>query len=343
MKPVRALTELLERMVREEASDLHIADGEPVYLRVRGNLRAVDGVDADSALAALFEGLSSDERDRWTVESELDFALSHEGERFRIHVYRHSGLTAAAIRHLPNQIPTPEEIGVPEVVKNWTHNQSGLVIVTGPTGSGKSTTLASLANSIHQRTTRNIVTVEEPIEYQYPEGKSRIIQREVGKDVATFGQAVRAALRQDADVLIIGEMRDSETMEAALAVAETGHLVFATLHTNGAAQAIDRIIDAFPPSQQNLTRSRLSSSLLGVMYQRLIPTSAGSRVAAFEVLVANYAVRNLIREAKTFQIPNIMETARNEGMQPMAEELRRLTKTGVIEEETMYAFLSSNV
>lgn len=344
MKSQLSLGELLERMSLEEASDLHIAESDGLFQRVQGVLSRVgDAEPANSAIADLAALLNKEKQQDWQSGRELDIAHTHRGIRFRLHLYLQSGKRAVAIRRLATSIPTPSELGIPQVVRDWARNQTGLVIVTGPTGSGKTTTLAALANEVHQTQTRHIVTIEDPIEYLYPPGQSNISQREVGRDVADFNVAVRAALREDVDVLVIGEMRDVATIEAALAVAETGHLVFATLHTHNSPQAIDRLVDAFASDEQPLTRSRLSACLLGVVYQRLVPTVDQKRVAAFEVLVATPAIKALIRDGKTHQIPNIMETARSEGMQPMLEGLKVLAQSGRIKEEMIDVYFRENV
>ena len=265
------------------------------------------------------------------------------GERFRCSAYKERGRLTLALRFLQTRIPDFDELGLPEVVRNWHDRQTGLVIVCGPTGSGKSTTMASLVNAINHERSEHILTIEDPVEYVIQPEKSTIRQREVGSDASDFPRAVRAALREDIDILIIGEMRDPETMAAAITVAETGHLVFATLHTSSAAQAVDRIIDAFQPEEQPLIRSRLSSVLVGVVYQRLLPKVSGGRCGAFEVLVANYPIKNLIREGKTFQIPNMMTTGAGVGMQTMSAALQQLAQKGDITADQAKSFLEQNV
>lgn len=331
-------------MLREGASDLHLSQSAPAFLRVQGALHTADETErAPDFFGQIESQLDEQRRELLDLHGDVDMGLSSQGERFRVHLYRYEGGLGLAIRHLPNVIPSCDDLGIPDVVQNWALNETGLVIVTGPTGSGKTTTLAAITNTIHQSRSAHIVTIEDPVEYHFPHGKSKIVHREVGTHSSDFARAVRAGLREDVDVMVIGEMRDKETVEAALSVAETGHLVFATLHTNNTAQAVDRLIDAFPPEEQALTRSRLAASLLGVVYQRLIPTKDGKRAAAFEVLVAVPAVRALIRDGKTYQIPNVIETARSEGTQSMLEGLRKLADSGRIDRELINAYFAKNV
>lgn len=331
-------------MLKERASDLHIAQSNPGFIRVYGQLRQLpDSSSTEAILCEFLESLQEERRSVLNTQGDLDVGLTALGHRFRIHAYHHENGYGLAIRHLPNDIPTPEQLGIPQVVRGWAHNENGLVIVTGPTGSGKTTTLATLTNEVNQSRASHIVTIEDPVEYHFPKGKGVIVHREVGVHSSSFSRAVRAGLREDVDIMVIGEMRDQETIEAALAVAETGHLVFATLHTNGSSQAIDRLIDAFPPEEQSLTRSRLSFCLLGVVYQRLITTKEGKQSAAFEVLVANQAVKALIRDGKTHQIPNVIETARYDGMQPMLQGLKNLASQGKIEKEMVDVYVAKNL
>lgn len=339
-----SFTHLLEFMLAAKASDLHVSESGHAFLRVNGELKEFQpSVNLEVLFKDFDSQLDSSRRQQLGEHGDIDLGLSACGERFRVHAYKQEGGFGLAIRHLASQIPTCEQLDIPDVVKGWALNETGLVIVTGPTGSGKTTTLAALTNAINQSRTCHIVTIEDPVEYHFPSGKAKIVHREIGAHSSDFARAVRAGLREDVDVMVIGEMRDRETIEAALAVAETGHLVFATLHTNNSAQAIDRLIDAFPAEEQLLTRSRLSACLLGVVYQRLLITPEKKRVAAFEVLVANQAVKALIRDGKTYQIPNVMETARAEGMQPMRQGLLRLANTGKIEREMVNAYFSKNV
>jgi twitching motility protein PilT len=270
---------------------------------------------------------------------ELDFAYSFPGfSRVRVNAFRQRGTYGMAMRILSFQIPSPQQLGLPRSVVDLTNRKRGLVLVTGATGSGKSTTLASLINVISENYAKNIITLEDPIEYLHKHKKSIVNQREVGTDTLSYANAVRAALRQDPDVILVGEMRDLETISTAITAAETGHLVFSTLHTNSAADAIDRIIDVFPPHQQQQIRIQFASVIEGVVAQQLLPRTDGGRVAAFEVLLANSAIRNLIREGKSFQIPSMIQTGRKEGMQSMDDHLYELLMANFITRESAIAF-----
>jgi twitching motility protein PilT len=330
----------------KDASDLHISGGAESLMRVNGELTEIEKQvisqrQITSWLESILEPESIADLD---AHGDIDFAHTIDDRvRVRVSAFSQQGGSSLAIRILKNQIPTPDDLMIPEVMRNWTTKQTGLVIITGPTGSGKTTTLASLVNEINKSHRAHILTIEDPIELIYPAGACIVHQREIGLDAPDFPRAVRAALREDVDVLVLGEMRDSETISAALSVAETGHLVFASLHTPGAPHAIDRIIDAFAPNEQPLIRSRLASTLLGVVYQRLLPTHTGTRMAAFEILVGNNAIRNLIREGKTHQIPSMMTTAMSEGMRTMSHEIKRLVSEGHLSEEQATTFLSSNI
>ena len=337
---------LIVKAASQNASDVHISSGQSVSFRINGELSEVEGSpNSDRQLHAwLEEVLDSSALEELEEQGDIDFAHTVDDKvRIRVSAFLQQGRASLAIRILQNEIPSMDELLIPQVMRTWTTKQTGLVIVTGPTGSGKTTTLASLVNEINTTKHCHILTIEDPIELLYPDAKSIIHQREIGLDVPDFPRAVRAALREDVDVLVLGEMRDSETISAALAVAETGHLVFASLHTPGAPHAIDRIIDAFQPNEQPLIRSRLASTLLGVAYQRLIPTQNGRRMAAFEILIGNNAVKNLIREGKTHQIPSMMTTGMGEGMKSMSHELARLVQEGFISQEQATGFTSANV
>jgi twitching motility protein PilT len=267
-------------------------------------------------------------------EKELDFAYEFKGRaRFRINLYVQRGSIAFAIRFIPYEIPKLEDLNLPPVLKELTRRQSGLILVTGPTGSGKSTTLASMINLINEERSLHVVTIEDPIEYVYTPRRCVISQREVGEDTHSFGNALKHVLRQDPDVILIGEMRDLETMQAAITAAETGHLVFSTLHTTSAPQTVDRIIDVFPPHQQSQIRSQLSITLEAVITQRLLKKAGGGRVPACEILIATPALRNLIREGKTHQIYSLMELGREYGMQTMEDALNDLLRKRQITRE----------
>lgn len=339
-----AIDQLLTLMVQSQASDLHLSEGKPAYLRVQGSLKLVDGIFTSSAELNLWldQMLSEKSKAAFTTTGDADFSFNYHDRRLRGSVYRENGAVACALRLLSDQIPTFDQIGLPQVARPWSRRDTGLIIITGPTGSGKSTTVASMVNAANIERDAHILTIEDPVEYTFPDARSVVRQREIGRDAADFPRAVRAALREDIDVLVIGEMRDLETMDAALTVAETGHLVFATLHTHGAAAAIDRIVNAFDAAEQQLIRARLAASLVGVMYQRLLPTTTG-RVAAYEVLVANNAVRNLLREGKTFHIPNVISTSRAEGMQTMDRAIDDLIERGAISTDEGNRFKEGNL
>lgn len=340
----KALDAALDAVIKTGASDLHIDHDQEPVIRVHGRLREA-GV-GPVQLKALEQFLQSVLTPRALTDLEshgdIDFAFSYAGRRFRASAYRTGEGLALAVRVLSEKIPSPSELGIPPVVQSWAQRDTGLIIVTGPTGSGKSTTVASLVNEANQSRAAHILTVEDPVEYVLPSGMARVHQREIGRHSPSFPRAVRAALREDVDILVIGEMRDLETIDAALTVAETGHLVFATLHTHGAPDAIDRITSVFQPQQQQLIATRLAASLVGVIYQRLITSADLGRVAAHEVLVANTAVRNLIREGKTHHLPNVMLTSASEGMTTMAKSVAALLAQGVITPEIAEQFLQQN-
>lgn len=272
-------------------------------------------------------------------KGELDFAYTFPGfSRVRVNAFRQRGTYGMAMRILSFMIPTPQQLGLPRSVVDLTNRKRGLVLVTGATGSGKSTTLASLIDVISENYAKNIITLEDPIEYLHKHKKSMVNQREIGTDTLSYANAIRAALREDPDVILVGEMRDLETISTAITAAETGHLVFSTLHTNSAADALDRVIDVFPPHQQQQIRIQFASVIEGVVAQQLLPRMDGGRVAAFEVLIANSAIRNLIREGKSFQIPSIIQTARKDGMQAMDDTIYELFLANFITRQTAIDF-----
>jgi len=335
------ITELLQQAVEAGASDLHLTVESPPVLRINGALRPLGDrhltpSDTQNMLDAL---LADDLRRRFQEQGEVDF--SHglpEAGRFRVNAYRQRGSVALALRVIPTQIMTVEDLGLPSAVVGFTELAAGLVLVTGPTGSGKSTTLAALIDRINSQRAWHIITLEDPIEYLHPHRRSIVNQREVGQDTQSFARALRSALREDPDVILVGEMRDLETISIALTAAETGHLVFATLHTPDASQTIDRVVDVFPPHQQQQVRVQLAGTLAGVVAQQLLPRCDGrGRVAAFEVLLGTPAVRNLVREGKTFQIPSLIQTGGRFGMQTMDACLRELLAQGLIGEEDFTA------
>lgn len=332
------LVELLRMTIEKDASDLLIAVGVPPVLRIDGELKQVesDVLKPDDARNLIYSILTESQKAVFEEKMELDFSLGVANlSRFRINVHMQRGTVAAAIRSIPKLIPTIEELGLPLIVKELSQRPRGLVLVTGPTGSGKSTTLASMINLINSQRTCHIITVEDPIEYLHRHKSSVIEQREVGQDTVSFASALKYALRQDPDVILIGEMRDLETIAAAITAAETGHLVFATLHTTDAAQAVDRMIDVFPSHQQQQIRMQLASTLEGILAQQLLAKSSGKgRVVAMEVLIGTPAVQNLIREQKTHQIYATMESSTKVGMQTLDRALGSLYKRGMITYET---------
>lgn len=325
---------LLDEVIKRKASDLHIQVGLPPMLRVDGGLVAVNGadpLDEEAIETLIFAILDEDQKQILLKDKEFDFSFAYgDLGRFRVNAFHERGNIAAALRLIPNDIKTIEQLGLPQIVNKFAEYPRGLVLVTGPTGSGKSTTLASMINKINQEESKHIITIEDPIEYTHKSHKSVIVQREVHYDTYSFSAALRSALREDPDVVLLGEMRDLETIASAITIAETGHLVFATLHTNSASQSIDRMIDVFPPHQQPQIRSQLSNILMAIISQRLVPTIGGGRVAAGEILVATPAVRNIIREGKTHQLEAVIQTGAEFGMQSMDKTLVKLIHEGTI-------------
>ncbi|NLJ90367.1 MAG: type IV pilus twitching motility protein PilT [Clostridiales bacterium] len=328
------LISILETAVRMKASDLHITVGVPIILRIHGRLQALDDNKLMPADTERFirEITSGQQWETLRTRGEVDFSYSLPGvQRFRVNAYTQRNSFAAAIRLINTSIPTIEELGLPPIVKDLTEKNSGIILVTGPTGSGKSTTLASMIEIINQTRDKHIITLEDPIEYLFRHKKSIVNQREIGTDTQNFSNALRASLRQDPDVILVGEMRDHDTISVALTAAETGHLVFSTLHTVGAAATVNRIIDIFPSSQQEQIRYQLSMTLQAVISQQLITRTDGmGRVAAFEVMVANPAIRNMIRESKIHQINNVLQTNVAKGMKTMDDALINLYRKGLI-------------
>ena len=326
--------DLLRAMVEKGASDLHLCVGVPPVLRLDGQLLPLPYPKLDAiTLQRLVHGILSDLQVRRFEENwELDMSYAmHDTSRFRVNIYRDKGAIAAAFRLIPVKIPTICELGLPPVLEQLTRRPRGLVLVTGPTGSGKSTTQAAMINQINNERSAHVITIEDPIEYLHEHRCSIINQREVGQDTKAFAGALRAALREDPDVILVGEMRDLETISLAITAAETGHLVFGTLHTNNAAQTVDRMVDAFPSQQQEQIRMMLSNSLEGVLCQQLLPLAGKpGRVCAMEVMIATSAIRNLIREAKTHQITSVIQTSANVGMQTMDQHLADLYRRGIV-------------
>ncbi len=325
---------LLEEVIKKKASDLHLQVGLPPMLRVDGALVPVTGADPlnDETIEALiFAILDEDQKQILLKDKEFDFSFAFgDLGRFRVNAFHERGNLAAALRLIPTDILTIEQLKLPQIVNTFAEYPRGLVLVTGPTGSGKSTSLAALINKINTERATHIITIEDPIEYTHKSKKSVIVQREVHYDTYSFSAALRSALRQDPDVVLLGEMRDLETIASAITIAETGHLVFATLHTNSAAQSIDRMVDVFPPHQQAQIRTQLSNILMAICSQRLVPAIGGGRIAAAEILIANSAVRNIIREGKTHQLEAVIQTGAEAGMQSMDKTLATLIHNGTI-------------
>ncbi len=325
---------LLEEVVRKKASDLHLQVGLPPMLRIDGALTPVVSADVlteETTETLIFAVLDEDQKQILLKDKEFDFSFAFgDLGRFRVNAFHERGNLAAAMRLIPNEILSIEQLGLPAVVNKFAEYPRGLVLVTGPTGSGKSTTLAAMIHKINLERAQHIITIEDPIEYTHRSKRSVIVQREVHYDTYSFSAALRSALREDPDVVLIGEMRDLETIASAITIAETGHLVLATLHTNSAAQSIDRMIDVFPPHQQPQIRAQLSNILMAICSQRLIPSIGGGRMAAAEILVATPAVRNIIREGKTHQLEAVIQTGAEYGMQAMDKTLVTLVKSGTI-------------
>ena len=329
------IDEMLRVMVEKEASDLHLRVPSPPTIRVDGHLMPLDGFSGltpQDVADALTSITTEPQRDTFHEELELDLAYSIHGvARFRVNASLQRGTINLAFRQIPVRIPTIDELGLPDVCKTLVLNRKGLVLVTGPTGSGKSTTLAAMIDHLNKSDTRNVITIEDPIEYLHSNDKCIIAQRELGGDTKSFASALKHVLRQDPDVVLVGEMRDLESISTAITAAETGHLVLSTLHTPNAPQTIDRIIDVFPPYQQTQIRTQLALALEGVLSQILLPrANGGGRVAVFEVMLATDAIRNLIREGRTEQIPTYIQTSGQYGMNTMDQHLEDLSRSGVI-------------
>ena len=336
------IKDLLELTIQRGASDLHIISGLPPYIRVQGNLMPVGSeaiLTPDIVEKYVKEVLNQQNLERFTINKELDFSLSFSAKaRFRINAYTQKGSYAISFRTIPIDIPTIDELNLPKILHSFTNLRQGFVLITGPTGHGKSTTLAAMLNEINDNRACHIITVEDPIEFIFKAKSSIISQREMGGDTHSWQIALRSVLREDPDVVLIGEMRDYETISSALTVAETGHLVFATLHTNSASQTVDRIVDVFPDEQQKQVRLQLSSVLEAVFSMRLVPTVSGDRVVAYEVMLGTSAVKSSIREGKTHQIDNILQTSTDVGMNTLEMSLATLIKSGKITLETAQSF-----
>ena len=336
-----SIDDLLSRAVEAGASDLHVVPGAPPTVRVNGDLVAFDGgrVMPEDSRALLYRILSTDQQKQLEVNRQLDLSYGVPGlGRFRVNVHFQRDSLAAAFRHIPEELRTLEELGLPSSLRDLAMQPRGLVLVTGPTGSGKSTTLASMVDEVNRTKPHHILTIEDPIEFVHRHKRCVVTQREIGTDAPTFAEALRAALRQDPDVILLGEMRDLETIGTALTAAETGHLVLATLHTQSAPSTIDRVIDVFPSAQQEQVRMQLANTLQGIVTQTLLPTADGlGRVACLEILFPDDAVRNLIRQGKVEQIYSVMQTSTQRGMQTMEHGLAELIRKHVVTQEAALA------
>jgi twitching motility protein PilT len=334
METIMDILELLQAAVKYGASDIHIVPGRPPFLRINGEMQGLDvpALTKEDTQKIIFGILSEKMIEKFKRESELDTSLSEEGiGRFRLNVLEQKDGIGAVLRVIPADIPDAEDIGLDDTLIRLTKTPRGMILVTGPTGSGKSTTLASMINIINRDRKEHILTIEDPIEYVYPKLKCVVTQREIGSHSNSFGDSLKRALRQDPDIILIGEMRDLETIATALTLAETGHLVFATLHTTDAAQTVDRMIDVFPPYQQEQVRTQLSVSLRAVICQQLLPRADGKgRIAAREVMIVNSAISNLIREGKTHQIYSAIEMGSKFGMKSLDKDLADLVRKGTV-------------
>lgn len=333
----KSLEEILSQTIKEGASDLHIAVGRHPTLRVDGELVPLlkeDVLTAEAAESYIFSILSAEQKEKFRRDKEVDLSYDFRSKaRFRVNAFFQRGFMGAALRLIPTKIRTFAELNLPPILQELATSKQGFLLVVGPTGHGKSTTLAAVIDHINRTRADHIITIEDPIEYLFSSDHATIDQREVGSDTLDFHRALKSMFRQDVDVAMVGEMRDSDTMAAAVTAAETGHLVLSTLHTNNAAQTVDRIIDAFPPEQQNQIRAQLSSSLIGIISQRLIPRVSGGLVPAVEVMIANAAVRNLIRENKIHELDLIVETSSDQGMISLNRSLVDLIRRGEISAE----------
>ena len=336
------LEEILKDAKEKGASDVHLTLGIPPKVRINGSLCNTDFpiVTEENQINVMKSIMTEEQIAEFNKHGELDMSFGFKDlGRYRVNAYKQRGSITFAFRLISNNIPTPADLGIPKEVVELSQKKSGLVLVTGVTGSGKSTTLAAIIDRINDTRHSHVITLEDPIEYMHTHRKSMINQREIGKDTESFANALRAALREDPDVILVGEMRDYETISVAITAAETGHLVLATLHTIGAADTVDRMIDVFPPYQQQQIRVQLANVLEGVISQQLIPTADGKRrVAAFEVMLPNSAIRNLIREGKAYQLPSVLQTNRKAGMITMDEAIYQLYFKGVIDRECALRF-----
>lgn len=334
------IAELLKFTIDNKASDLHLSGGNPAIVRIDGDLQriktaAAGTLTSDNIRTMLFSVMTEEQRTLYERDFELDFAIAFGTDaRFRVNAFTNRIGSAAVFRVIPSEIPTIEQLNCPPVIKRLAELEKGLVLLTGPTGSGKSTTLAAMINHINERSPYHILTVEDPVEFFHHSKKSLVNHREVGTDTKSFARALKSALREDPDIILVGEMRDYETIALALTAAETGHLVFGTLHSNTAAKTIDRIIDVFPAAEKEMVRAMLSSSIQGIVSQALLPKIGGGRVAAHEIMVGSGAIRNLIRENQLAQVYSMIQTGARYGMQTMQDSVNDLLAAGLITPET---------
>lgn len=339
------IKQLLSLVIQNNASDLHLIAGVPPTYRIDGALvflQSIPALSKEQVEALIFSLLTPEEKELLLANKELDFSYGDEqistAGRFRVNAYFQLGLLSAEFRFLASKIPTPEELHLPKIVHTFADLRQGFILAVGPTGQGKSTTLASIINEINTSRAAHILTIEDPIEYVYPKAKSLISQREMGIDTHSWGMALRSALREDPDVVLVGEMRDPETIAAAITIAETGHLVLSTLHTNSASQSIDRIVDSFPAHQQPQIRIQLASTLKGIISQRLVTQISGGRIPAVEVLIGTPAIASNIRDAKTHLIDSVIQTSQDVGMITLESSLAQLVLSGAITLETAKSY-----
>lgn len=340
------LNKLLGITLERNASDLHLQVGEPPILRIDSTLYRLEDyqiLSADAVADLVGVMLNEVQKKHLGDQMHLDFSYSYkDNARFRVNVYKAQGVWNAAFRLIPTHIRTLEELNLPPMLKKFTENKQGLVLVVGPTGHGKSTALAAMINDINNTRSEHILTIEDPVEFLFTHKQSFISQREVGYDTPSFELALKAALREDINVVLVGEMRDLDSISATLTLAETGHLIFATMHTNDAAQSVDRIVDVFPGDQQGQIRAQLANTLLGVASLRLLPKVGGGRVPATEIMVVNHAIRNVIRDNKIYEISNIIHTSMEEGMIPLDKVLAQLVQQGVVERQIAENYVLDN-
>jgi twitching motility protein PilT len=335
------IEELLKLAAANKASDIHFTVDNPPKFRVNGELVAIGNFElpAEAEMTEMvLSVLSKEQKERLIEERELDFSVSIDKVRFRGNAYWEKGKAAMVLRVIPEDVPEMTSLNLPPILNSLVKIKQGFILITGPTGQGKSTTVAVMINEINKNVASHIVTIEDPIEYVIKPIKSLVSQRELGSDTKSFEKALRSVLRQDPNVVFVGEMRDLETIQLALTVAETGHLVFSTLHTNSAAQTIDRIIDVFPEGSKEQVRTQLASVITAVISQRLVPAKNGGRIPAMEILVASSAVKNIIREGKTFMIDNIIQTGSDVGMISLEASLAKMVRDGLVDEEVAVSF-----